>query len=126
MTVAKSEDFDGVAQGDALTRLRLLSKQTRTQVAVKIPMEADTYGKYESGRSELRLGQFKAFAAALGVSTATLCWSLGLLDTDEIARISEGDKLLEEALQKMLSPLPPGQREEVLGGLSQEIASKKP
>lgn len=77
--MSKRDDFDGVAQGDVLLRFRLLAKKSRSQVGVAVGMEGDTYRKYETGQTELRVSQIPAFAAAYGVSPRQLSEALGLL-----------------------------------------------
>lgn len=77
--MAKSDNFDGVAQGDVLLRFRLLAKKSRSQIGVAVGMEGDTYRKYETGQTELRVSQIPAFAAAFGVSPRELSEALGLL-----------------------------------------------
>lgn len=77
--MAKSDSFDGVAQGDVLLRFRLLAKKSRSEVGVAVGMEGDTYRKYETGQTELRVSQIPVFAAAFGVSPRALSEALGLL-----------------------------------------------
>lgn len=78
--MSRRADFDGVAQGDTLTRCRLLSGKSRTQVAVQIGIEADTYRKYETGQTELRVSQVKPFAEALGITAPELSSALGICE----------------------------------------------
>lgn len=74
-------DFDSSHQQDVLTRFRVKSGRNRTQVAALIPMDHDTYRRYENGQTELRVSQVPAFAHALGIPVSVL---LDALITQEV------------------------------------------
>lgn len=74
-----------------LTRLRVRSKKSRTQIAVALGMEHDTYRRYEIGQTELRISQVRPFARAYGLSPSDLMRELGLLDPDMADRTEEWD-----------------------------------
>jgi hypothetical protein len=80
--VTRRADFDGALQQDVLTRFRVKSGRNRTQVAAMIPMDHDTYRRYETGQTELRVSQVPAFARALLIEPSTLIEALDLLETE--------------------------------------------
>jgi transcriptional regulator with XRE-family HTH domain len=75
--VTKQAAFDVGRQIDALTRLRKRSGKGRSQIAVDLGMETDTYRRYENGQTDLRVSQIDAFARVYGVTPAQLIAELG-------------------------------------------------
>jgi transcriptional regulator with XRE-family HTH domain len=75
--VTRHAGGDAERQGDALTRLRTRAGRSRTQVAYDLGIEADTYRRYETGQTELRVNQVEPFAKALGTTPDVLLQALG-------------------------------------------------
>jgi transcriptional regulator with XRE-family HTH domain len=75
--VTRQAGGDAERQGDALARLRTRAGRSRTQVACDLGIEADTYRRYDTGQTELRVSQVEPFAEALGTSSDVLLRELG-------------------------------------------------
>lgn len=75
--MTKQVTYDVDRQIDALTTLRKRSGRGRSEIAVDLGIETDTYRRYENGQTELRVSQVEPFAAAYSVTPTMLLWELG-------------------------------------------------
>lgn len=78
--MTKRADFDGALQAEVLVRFRTQAGRSRTTVASLLGLDHDTYRRYETGRTELRVSQVTPFAHALGTTPRALAEALGLLN----------------------------------------------
>lgn len=74
--VTRRADHNAERQADVLTGFRMRSGKSRTQVAFDLQMEADTYRRYETGQTEMRVNQVMPFARALGTTPRELMAAL--------------------------------------------------
>jgi hypothetical protein len=72
--------FDGQRQRAALERFQEATELDATAIARAVGLSYPQYNRYRWGRLPLRTDQIPVFAAAYGVTTATLTQALGLMD----------------------------------------------